>query len=666
MSHPHLVHVALGILAACAAAACDGAVHGGADAPAPADAPSADAPTRAGLFPDIAELARQVGPVLAPPTSALRAGYTPAADWAAAERALYDVLGDASDLRTAPITRVHALVSHAQWLIDEINRCHFGPGGEPTACTPVPPGTAVEMPWMTAHGERPFFEFDDTGVYRCSFPSRTGGRVFFGRTPIAAAPASCTDPFDYHFLDGEDYSEPNPDQPESRGEMRTISQGFRVHYDGCTKDLQLVYAHASGYTRAGVPTLGFSSRSELIGNAASHEFRLRIAKLDGLGPTMRTLMTTEAAGRSRGDDPTVVQHLLISLRRFGPDPASAPFIDQRFCLEVRGTVFSPASSGCEAYDVTFASLPPLSLARVPRERFPAEFGAIAAPSGPSRCGQPARDGGASADGGRQPLQGHSILGAAAAQGPHGAAGQGRQAPRDHDGPEPAALRPRSLRRRPVSEGRREQRDQRPQILTERRGDVVVGVERLDHVLDGTAPRTVPQIDLGASRAGRARDLPPGAPGLATARTDARDQPQRIAHHSDAQHDRARPCATDRIDAQPQPDAAVEPARGHERLEHLGRRLGRQIDRGIQRHGQAKRVQRGLALPGRHVGPAQHALPGTERLARQVTGADLGVGGDDGVLVARLRERQLRRRGLEERQDDQRAHRAILPSNRPRT
>ncbi len=649
-------------LLAASVTACDGVIAPAAPAPdAPLPPSPADAPARTGVFPDIAALARQVSPVLAPPGASRRSGYSPAPEWADAERMLYDVLGDASDLRTAPITRVHALVGHAQWLIDEINGCHFDRAGEPTACTPVPAGAAVEMPWMHAQGEQPFFAFDDTGVYRCSFRSRTGGRVFFGRAPIADAPASCADPFEYHFLDGEDYAEPNPDMPEVRGETRTISQGFRVRYDGCSSDLRLVYAHASGYARAGVPTLAFSSRSELIGNARTHEFRLRIAKRDGaLGGA--ALMTTEAAGRSRADTPGELQHLVISLRRFLPDTSTAPAIDQRFCLEVRGATFTPAASGCEAYDATFATIPPLSGARVPAQRFSADFGSIPPPSGASMCGGPGRaDGGAgsadarSPDGGRLPLQGHSIV-APPAEGPDRASGDRDEAA--HDGrPEPAALRPGQHRGRLVRRRGPEQRDQRAPLVAERDGHVVVRVEPLDEVLGA---RRVAEHDR---RPRGAADLAPGTAGAPAARADGRHEPERIADHPDAQHQRATG-AGERQGAQPQPDAAVEPARGDERLEHLGRRVRREVHRGIEGHREAERVQRGLALARGDVRPAEHTLPRRERLAREPARADLAVRGHDRVLVARLGEQRLRGGRPEEREDDERAHRPILPDRRP--
>ncbi len=337
-------------------------------------------------FPDIGSIAEDVGPVLtaSSPSSKLPGSgdghvsfaltYDDDSEWStyAAAGALKDVLGS-PDEEPAPVTRIYVLIRSFQSTINQINQDHIDANGDFLDCTAVEVGAVVKTPWFTDNSQTAFFAFDDTDVYQCSYAT-DHGKVYFGRAAVESPPADCSTPYTYSFLEGSNLTEENTEMVEERGDTRTLSTAFKVFYDGCATTFKLVYAQATIYS-AGVE---FTSRSELTGNATTHEFQLRTLKRDvTLSPEEELsagYFTAEAHGKSQSESDTS-EYFIISYRVFDSEADTVPEPDKRFCIAVSGTDYdyTPVDSGCESYEEAFTAITPLTISEVPTAAFAAEF-----------------------------------------------------------------------------------------------------------------------------------------------------------------------------------------------------------------------------------------------------------------------------------------------------
>lgn len=328
-----------------------------------------------GTFPDFGVIAQEVGPVLKGAAAAgtkqtvVRAAltYTAPADWPTAYSKLQDVLGS-PDEDPKVVTKMYLLINELGDIITDLNSRYANEKGETANCDQVLDATKTpHAPWFSANAQQPFFTINDTGKYTC-YNDYGEKKVAFGRVAITEPPAACEDPYTYFVLLGGSSTQTNTAEVTERGNSVTISTSMRGGYNGCTRELQIAYAHSSIYETG----RSFTSRSELYGNRDTHQFGLRVLKFDAYGNGGAEYMTCEATGKSQAA--TGTENFILSHRT--ASSGSSTVTEKRFCLSVGTTAYSytAVSIGCSADEATFSAITPLTTDQIPKEPFQINFG----------------------------------------------------------------------------------------------------------------------------------------------------------------------------------------------------------------------------------------------------------------------------------------------------
>lgn len=184
------------------------------------------------------------------------------------------VLNDAGE--SGPVKSMFVLLAQADSIMDDINNNFSDAEGAPTNCTAIASTATVLTPFFSGATTAAFNSWDDADKYTC-YVENDSGLILFGRQAITAPAEGCTDAFEYYVMSGYSVDDQeNTEQVEVRGTTIDLSAISKFYYNGCSKDLKLAFAHSSLYS-AGVE---FSSRSEILGNAADHTFSVRSNYID--------------------------------------------------------------------------------------------------------------------------------------------------------------------------------------------------------------------------------------------------------------------------------------------------------------------------------------------------------------------------------------------------
>ncbi|MFH1223583.1 MAG: hypothetical protein V1647_04500 [Pseudomonadota bacterium] len=313
----------------------------------------------ASSFPDISNIAENISPMLTSNVSSLSVTYNDSAAWTSANAygALKDVLGS-PDEDPKVITKMFILINNLQSTIETVNSSHIDSSGAFVSCTVIPAGTTIKTPWFTDNSQTPFFTIDETDVYQCYYQEGDGLTLFGRRSNTTSG---CENTYTYNIMQGTHSHNTNTEEVATRGSYSDIYTVQKAEYNSCTKDLKLAYAHRTKYET----TVAFDSRSELTGNETTHEFSMRMIKVDTDQNDNTSYFTSRARGKSQTASGT--DNFIISYK-------TSTGTDNSFCIGVNTTKYSysvaASSASCAAYETAFEAITDFTgLTQVPTSAF---------------------------------------------------------------------------------------------------------------------------------------------------------------------------------------------------------------------------------------------------------------------------------------------------------
>ncbi len=261
-------------------------------------------------FPSYVAAARETTPVVTsgPSSTGTRAfrlqnlGYT--SGWETAQSKvvggrLPEILGDPSG--PVPVTNIYELIEELDGIASDLGK-HFDKDTNATrGCDVIAEDKVLKVPFFDRAGAAPFFDFTvAAGDFRCAL-IEDNRRVVFGRKPLASTPAGCSDAYTYNIISAEyfagDVSAEDQARSAFRGKKNAVTMVIRGSYTPCTGELKMAYAQGSGYDGGAL----FSSRSDIVGNRITHDFRFRVLIWDREDPAQGIhKFRIRGAGRSRG------------------------------------------------------------------------------------------------------------------------------------------------------------------------------------------------------------------------------------------------------------------------------------------------------------------------------------------------------------------------------
>jgi hypothetical protein len=264
-------------------------------------------------FPSYVEAAQQTTPVVraAAPTAGAHSlhfldlgystGWGSPSDRGGASGRLLEILGDPNTGTPVPVTDVYELIRELDGIASHLGRHFDKDTNETHECDPIAADKIIKVPFYDASGAATFFDFPvAAGDFLCSIRQQQN-LVVFGRKPLASPPAGCTDPYAYNVISAQYFlgslSADDTGRSPFRGTHQAVTSMIRSSFTPCTGDLKVAYAQGGGYDGGAL----FSSRSEIIGNRETHDFRIRVLIWGREDPARGTdKIRIRGAGRSRG------------------------------------------------------------------------------------------------------------------------------------------------------------------------------------------------------------------------------------------------------------------------------------------------------------------------------------------------------------------------------
>ena len=275
---------------------------------------------------------------------------------------LRDIYGSEND-SPKDLYKILGLTSDIQSTIDEINTVYWitDDGKTYNYCTDAGK-EFIPIPWYTAEGQKPFFDFgwdkDGPNYYSCMF-GKDNGRVYYSEIDQSA---NCSGGKTYHFMKGINFVRQNSDSLTERGPTYQISQLVRIYYDNCKNELHFMSAQTLKYLTG----IEFRSRVEFKG-AKDFNFSARAIKVStGQSGADPKYFTTEAFG-----DTTTNKKFIMSYKDYS-GVTDTVVTSKLFCLAEGSTPYqytALAGTECAAHETSFSEIPALTYSQSPAKGF---------------------------------------------------------------------------------------------------------------------------------------------------------------------------------------------------------------------------------------------------------------------------------------------------------
>ncbi len=297
-------------------------------------------------FPNIGSVTRSAVPVLASNSSstALNRAYTAAvpdtstistllSEWNTAIDPQQDLIGTIfGDFGAqGTVKSIFVVMDSAGNALNQVNSNLINSDGSLRNCTTLPDNTTITVPFFSAVDST--LTSIDSSRYKCYSKRSDNDFTFVGVHPIESPPENCTNAFTYHYLaTSRVEGEPNTEQVESRGATVDRASVLQIEYNACSKDFKI---NAASHTRYELG-VGFFPRTEIVGNAETSRFSIRVAYIDITDNTNTIFISSLGHGRSRKVGDTNGRFLIGYNRDFAGDntsPVTFSGEGKNFCVK---------------------------------------------------------------------------------------------------------------------------------------------------------------------------------------------------------------------------------------------------------------------------------------------------------------------------------------------